>query len=237
MSIEKKSTVKKSTTKKSTAKKSKVKKTVTKDKTIVNSLNRRIENKKVQIFPNEEFKEIKMLTKMRLRYAISNKGRLLSFTDEMKDGRILNGSLTDGYRLFKYKIYSDDTIINKHLFFCKLVAEYFLKKDSEDQIFVLHLDRVRDNDDVRNLKWATKEQLMEHSKNSPFVKQAKKNLLEFNIKRDGRKLTSTDVIRIKKTLARKDQPTRMRIIAKQFGVSEMQIYRIKTGENWGHIKI
>ena len=83
----------------------------------------------------------------------------------------------------------------------------------------------------------TKEEMMEHSKNSPFVKQAKKNLLEFNIKRDGRKLTSTDVIRIKKTLARIDQPTRIKMIAKQFGVSEMQIRRIKSGENWGHIKI
>ncbi|MEC4003785.1 HNH endonuclease [Flavobacterium sp. SUN052] len=193
---------------------------------------------KVQFYPNEEFREITMPTKMRLRYAISNKGRLLSYEDDMKFGRILKGSLTDGYRLFKYKIYTEDKkMINKHLFFSRLVAEYFLKKENDNQIFVLHLDRVRDNDDVRNLRWATKEEMMEHSKNSPFVKQAKKNLLEFNIKRDGRKLTSTDVIRIKKTLARKDQPTRMRIIAKQFGVSEMQIYRIKTGENWGHIKI
>ena len=25
-------------------------------------------------------------------------------------------------------------------------------------------------------------------------------------------------------------------LAEQFGVSDMQIYRIKTGENWGHIK-
>ena len=29
----------------------------------------------------------------------------------------------------------------------------------------------------------------------------------------------------------------MRIIAKQFGISEMQLYRIKSGENWGHVKI
>jgi hypothetical protein len=27
------------------------------------------------------------------------------------------------------------------------------------------------------------------------------------------------------------------MIAKQFGVSEMQISRIKSGENWSHIKV
>ncbi|MFT7352689.1 MAG: hypothetical protein ACI9XR_002476 [Flavobacterium sp.] len=29
----------------------------------------------------------------------------------------------------------------------------------------------------------------------------------------------------------------MKMIAKQFGVSEMQIARIRSGENWGHITI
>jgi uncharacterized protein YjcR len=31
--------------------------------------------------------------------------------------------------------------------------------------------------------------------------------------------------------------TRLKMIAKQFGVSDMQIHRIKTGENWSHVKI
>jgi hypothetical protein len=197
-----------------------------------------MQSKKVQLFPNEEFREINLDDyNLKLRYAISNKGRLLSFEENIEDGRILKGSLTDGYRLFKFKMYIDGKVLNKHLFYYKLVAEHFLRKENENQVFVLHLDRVRDNDDVRNLRWATREEMMEHSKNSPFVKQARKNLLEFNIKRDGRKLTSTEVIRIKKTLARPNQPTRLKMIAKQFGVSEMQIRRIKSGENWGHIKI
>ena len=29
----------------------------------------------------------------------------------------------------------------------------------------------------------------------------------------------------------------MRLIAKQFGISEMQLYRIKSGENWSHVKM
>ena len=79
--------------------------------------------------------------------------------------------------------------------------------------------------------------MIEHSRNSPFVIQARKNLLEHNIKANGRKLTVTKVILIKKLLTKPNQRTRMKMIAKQFGVSEMQIYRIKSGENWGHIKV
>jgi len=47
----------------------------------------------------------------------------------------------------------------------------------------------------------------------------------------------TKVMLIKKILAKPDRKTRLKMIAKQFGVSEMQISRIKSGENWGHIKI
>lgn len=191
----------------------------------------------LRIYPNEEFREIKIDAKLKLRYAISNKGRLISFINEMKFGRILKGSIIDGYRIFRYKINKDGKLINKHLFFSKLIAESFLPKTSEDQTYVLHLDRVRDNDDVNNLRWATREEMVAHSNKSPFVIQALKNLVEHNIKSNGRKLTVTKVIHIKKLLAKPIQRIRMKMIAKQFGVSEMQIYRIKSGENWGHIKI
>jgi hypothetical protein len=102
---------------------------------------------------------------------------------------------------------------------------------------VLHLDYVRDNDSLRNLKWATREEFLEHNRKSPHVIQARKNLLEHNIKSDGRKLTVTKVMRIKKMLQNPNRKTRIKMIAKQFGVSEMQIFRIKSGENWGHIVV
>lgn len=191
----------------------------------------------VRFYPQEVFKEIEINESLRLRYAISNRGRLLSFANDMKLGRILKGSKTDGYRVFKYKIYDDKKIYNKHLFFYKLIAQNFLEKTSEDQIYVLHLDRVRDNDDIKNLRWATREEMIEHARKSPFVIQARMNLIEHNIKADGRKLTVTKVIHIKKLLAKPNQTTRLKMIAKQFGVSEMQIRRIKSGENWAHIKI
>jgi hypothetical protein len=40
---------------------------------------------------------------------------------------------------------------------------------------------------------------------------------------------------IKKKLA--EGKTRMKILSKQFGISEMQLYRIKSGQNWAHVKI
>jgi Mor family transcriptional regulator len=30
---------------------------------------------------------------------------------------------------------------------------------------------------------------------------------------------------------------KIKVLAKQYGVSEMQIYRIKSGENWSHITV
>ena len=193
--------------------------------------------KNILIYPNEEFKEIQLEDKLKLRYAVSNKGRLISFADSIDFGRELKGSMTDGYKLFKYKLYSEGRIINKHLFVYKLVAQYFIPKSADNQDCVLHLDRKRDNDDHRNLKWATREEMLDHSRNSPFVKQAQRDLIEHNLNADGKKLTVTKVIHIKKLLSKPVQRTRLKMIAKQFGVSEMQIRRIKSGENWSQVEI
>lgn len=129
----------------------------------------------IRVFPNEEFREILIEDKLKLRYAISNKGRLISFVKDMKFGRELKGAMTDGYKLFKYRITKNGKATYKHLFFSKLIAEYFIPKTSEEQTYVLHLDRKRDNDDYRNLKWATREEMLEFGRQSPFVIQAKKN--------------------------------------------------------------
>ena len=139
--------------------------------------------------------------------------------------------------VIKHLIIKYIKITNKRIFLSKLIAEYFIPKTSEEQTYVLHLDRKRDNDDYRNLKWATREEMLEFSRQSPFVIQAKKKLLEHNLKSNGRKLTVTKVMLIKKLLAKPEQRTRLKMIAKQFGVSEMQIRRIKSGENWSHVKI
>ena len=193
----------------------------------------------LQSFASEIFKEIELEGKLKFRYAISNFGRLISFTEYFDDGHIVKGSFTEGYRVFRYRIRQGDKIAHKHKFFYRLVAEHFLEKTSGNQIHVLHLDHNLANDNVYNLKWATKQEMLQHQHTSPKVQLAKKEATKRLIacKKNGNKLSETRVMLIKKLLANPNRKTRMKIIARQFGVSEMQLYRIKTGENWGYVKV
>ena len=195
---------------------------------------------RLQFYPAEIFKEIFLEDKLQLRYAISNFGRFVSFTDKIELGRIVKGSEQDGYRIWRYEVLDEHNKRRyKHRFFYKLVAEYFLPKNSEEQIYVLHLNYNRSNDFVENLKWATYAEMLAHGKKSPFViASRKRQYAENKAKRQhkGNKLTSTQVMLLKKILLDPARKTRMKILARQFGVSEMTLYRIKSGKNWGHIK-
>jgi len=196
-----------------------------------------MKSEKVRIYPGEEFREIEVDYSLKLRYAVSNYGRMVSFTDEIKSGRLLKGAISEGYKVFRFKIYRDKKMLNSHLFIYKIVAQYFIPKPSEDKIHVVHLDYCRNNDQVNNLKWVTDAERLDHMQKSPFVIQAKLNRLVPATAINGHKLTVTRVMFIKKLLANPKQTTRLKMIAKQFGVSEMQIRRIKSGENWGYIKV
>ena len=195
----------------------------------------------LRFYPSEIFKELELEQGLQRRYAISNYGRLVSFINQIEEGQFVKGSKQDGYKIWRYR-YRDanNKVRYKHKFFYKLVAEYFIPKTSDEQIYVLHLNRNRSIDHVENLQWATKSEMLEHSKRSPFVIKAReKHLLELkeNQKHKGNKLTSTEVMLLKKILFNPNRKTRLKIIAKQFGITEMQLHRIKTGENWGHITI
>ena len=196
-----------------------------------------MKSEKVRIFPGEEFREIEVDYSLKLRYAVSNFGRMLSFTDEIKNGRLLKGSMSEGYKVFRFYIYRDNKMIKSHFFIYKLVAQYFIAKTSADQDYVIHLDYCRNNDNVSNLKWATEEERLAHMQKSPLVIKARQNRIQLATAINGHKLTVTRVMLIKKLLANPKQTTRLKMIAKQFGVSEMQIRRIKSGENWGYIKV
>jgi hypothetical protein len=203
---------------------------------------------KLQFYPDEVFKEISLGEdddRLQLRYAISNYGRLVSFSrwHEFEYGRIVKGSKQDGYRVWNYAVRADDNKLKfRHRFYYRIVAEYFLPKTSDEQVYVLHLDRKRDNDHIENLKWATKAEMLAHSKKSPYVKAALKEqgrlLKKYREQKvDGNKLTVRQVKRLKKKLLDPNRKTLYKVLAKRYGVSEMQLYRIKSGENWGHIKV
>lgn len=193
----------------------------------------------VKILIGEEYREVKLKGDMRNNYAISNFGNLVSFTKNIEeDGRLLKGSYVNGYRILRYS-YRDENGEKKYSqnLIYHFVAEMFLPPPTEDQTYLLHINHIKDHDHVDNLKWATKDEFRDHFMNSPLYEDGKKRSRETRQKMDGTKLTTTDVIRIKKMIANPNRKTRLKMIAKQFGISEMQLYRIKSGENWGHLKI
>ncbi len=159
----------------------------------------------IRFYPNENFKEIEIDYPLKFRYAISDSGRLISFTDKFQDGTLLKGGDSDGYRTFRYLMNNNGKRVSKNFFIYKLVAELFIPKSSEEQRYVLHLDYQRKNDNFRNLKWATYEEMLAHRQKSPYIIKAKLELLEHNIKSDGRKLTVTKVIHLKKITVRSKQ--------------------------------
>lgn len=185
----------------------------------------------------EEWKEFEIEVEGKVRYAVSNHGQLKSFTDNINEGRILKGSMIEGFVYLRYKRQNNNEIVNYHHGLHKMIAELFIPKDNDKQEYVLHLDFDKINNHINNLKWATYDEMRAHGFKSPKVIEAQRKFKEYNIKRDGAKLTSTDVIRLKKRILDPNRKTRLRLIAKEFGISEMQIHRIKTGENWGHIKV
>ncbi len=194
----------------------------------------------IVFYPGEEVRDYYVHDTLKLKYAITNMGRLLSYSTTFKEGKELRGSYIDGYKIFRYVIYDENgKKLFKHKFFYKMVAEAFLEKESEDQTYVLHLDFVRDNDEIRNLKWANREQMLAHVKTSPHVKAAQEIFVARNSDqtKDGKKLTATKVMRIKKMLQDPERKTRKKLIAKQFNISQTHLKRIETGENWGYIKI
>lgn len=160
------------------------------------------------------------------KYFISNFGRVKSYASK-PEGRILKTHNIDGYEAITLRMSSGKASMR---YIHKLVAINFITKDNEVQSFVIHKDFDKSNNRVPNLAWADKKQLDKHLKVNPNKK------VRFG-HRHYSKLKETDVIRLKKKLFDPDRKTRLKLLAKEFGISEMQLYRIKRGENWASVGI
>lgn len=195
----------------------------------------------IKSYWDEVWKEIDLgEDKLRYNYAVSNYGRVVSYSESLEKGRLLKGSLVDGYPVFRYKqFYKSENgtkIKNKQIFVHKLVADYFGVQKSDEQQFVIHLDYNKLNNHIDNLKWSTKREMELHQQSNPNVLLAREKRKEIKPYK-GHKLNATQVKRLKKKIFDPNRKTRLKIIAKQFGISEMQLYRIKSGENWAHVSI
>jgi hypothetical protein len=189
----------------------------------------------------EQWKEIDLgEDKLRYHYAVSNYGRIVSYSESLEKGRLLKGSLVDGYPVFRYKqFYKSEQgtkIKNKQIFVHKLVADYFGQQENEEQQYVIHLDYNKLNNHIDNLQWTSKREMELHQQSNPNVLLAREKRKEVKPYK-GHKLNATQVKRLKKKIFDPERKTRLKILAKQFGISEMQLYRIKSGENWAHVTV
>ena len=186
----------------------------------------------IQSHWNEEWKEIDFPNgALRTRYAGSNYGRVVSYTTRIEEGQPVKGGCLKGYKTLPLRPFGKSTTYYVH----KLVAECFLQR-TEEETFVIHLDYNKGNNYVANLKWATRKEMLAHQQNNPLVLESRRKA-KGRCPEAGPKLNATQVMRLKKKLLDPDRKTKLRIIAKQFGVSEMQLHRIRKGENWGHVEV
>ena len=166
---------------------------------------------------------------LRNRYAVSNLGRIASYKkDVLKDGKLLSGSLTTGYRTLNLHRPGNKGTLYIH----REMAKIFLKKTSRKYKYVTHKNHNKLDNRIKNLRWTTLEQMIEHQQDSPAKIAYKEKQATRSI---GLKLTATQVKSIKSILNKRNRHITIKQLAQKYSVSEMTMYRIKSGENWARI--
>lgn len=186
----------------------------------------------IKNFRQEEWKAYHKETwQERFRYSISNYGRVISFVKN-PEGELIGGGKSQGFLTFVASLKNGK---KQACYIHRVVAELFLNKKDGDQ-FVIHKNYLKTDNRSNNLAWVNKEEWAAHQQENPQVKKNKIKRKLGTIKCYS-KLTYAQATILKKKLLDPNRKTRIRVLAKQFGVSEMQLYRIKSGENWGDIKV
>jgi predicted DNA binding CopG/RHH family protein len=166
---------------------------------------------------------------LRNRYALSTLGRIASYRKDItEDGKLLNGSLTTGYRTLNLHRPGNKGTLYIH----REMAKLFLRPTSQKNKYVIHINHNKLDNNLRNLKWANLDEMIEHQQKSPAKKAYKQKQANRSV---GLKLTASQVKKIKDTLISKRRNITIKQLAGRYGVSEMTMYRIKSGENWSRI--
>lgn len=166
---------------------------------------------------------------LRNLYAVSSLGRIASYrTVVSEDGKLLNGSLTTGYRTLNLHRPGHKGTLYIH----RELAKLFLKRPSSRHLFVIHKNHDKLDNRVKNLKWATAEEMIDHQQNSQAKIAYKKKQAN---RSEGLKLNARQVKKIKDLLNNSRRRLTIKQLAEKYDVSEMTMYRIKSGENWGRV--
>lgn len=186
----------------------------------------------IKKIPGETWKQLQFSghKQLRKKYAVSSAGRAASYSSDInEDGKILNGSLTSGYRTLNLHLEEGNGTIYLH----REIAKLFCKKPSPKYKFVIHVNHRKDDNSFKNLKWATLEEVGTHQQNSPQKIAYKKRQAN---KTEGLKLNVVKVKAIKEAINNPKRKLTYKQMAEKYDVSEMTLYRIKSGENWSKVK-
>jgi hypothetical protein len=187
---------------------------------------KKMEQVPIQNYWNEKWERIDFYEfNNETHYEISNYGRIKSFQN-IEEGVLIQGSLIQGYHSLNVRFQNKS--INHYLH--KLVAKHFCEQHNLNETFVIHLDFNKQNNRADNLQWADRSKVTEHNKNNPSVIN---RLIPLRTK--NYKLTVGKVMLIKQML--RSDKSRLKMIAKQFGITHTQLNRIRSGENWKQVKL
>jgi hypothetical protein len=156
---------------------------------------------------------------------ISSFGRIKSFKSNPK-GKIIRGSFIQQYRSLNMR--HQGSSINRYVH--KLVAELFIPKSNLQACYVIHRDYDKQNNRIENLEWVTRDALTAHNARNPSILTKKIPARTKNYK-----LTIAQVLLIKQML--RTGKNRIKMIAKQFGITSTQVNRIKNGTNWKQVNL
>ena len=167
---------------------------------------------------------------LRKKYAVSSLGRAASFSENVtEDGKLLTGSVTSGYRTLNLHVNGGNGTIYIH----REVARQFCKKASPKHKYVIHVNHKKKDNGYKNLKWAKLDEVSSHQQFSPEKIAYKKRQAN---QTEGLKLNAVQVKAIKEMIKNPKRKLTYKQIAAKYKVSEMTLYRIKSGENWGRVK-
>lgn len=164
-------------------------------------------------------------------YMISNLGRL-GVKDEKGKVEVRKVKAQRGGNRYNYRVDGK----SKSVFIHKEVARAFVAKPSPKHLLVIRKDHNYYNDEAANLSWVTKHQHRSHVLLSPKSLQSRKR--KAIVKSPTAKVFDEQSIKeVKRLIWDKNRTLTFKQIAKKFRVSEMQIYRIKSGEIWYHVRV
>ena len=178
-----------------------------------------IKKKRLKKIEDEEWRYVPDSNNL---YMVSNYGRVKSFRYNMEEGLILRPCKMGNFLALKISV--NKKMVNWYIH--KLVATVFIPKESERFTHVIHKDLNYKNNQVNNLEWATKDKVFENVRTRNRLSGKRRKPVNT-------KLKEKDVALLKSMLSRGVSQVE---VAKLFAISEMQVTRIKRGENWGYVK-